>query len=111
MTVNAPPPVVIHSQRLLAAERPKAAIPIIAIPFILPFLLPLWVARFVYRKFTGYEPPPPQDGFVPDAEELAAAIDAICTGSGREAAPDSEMCPKCDQVISVANGRVLTHSR
>ncbi|MCH7740630.1 MAG: hypothetical protein IIC93_10870 [Chloroflexi bacterium] len=111
MTSQIPPPVVIPTQRLLAAERPKSAIPIIAIPFMLPFLLPFWAARFVYRKFTGYEPPPPQDVFVPDPEELAAAIDAICTGSGRAVDSTSDTCPVCDQGVDVTSGRLLTHNR
>ena len=83
----------IPTQRLFAAERPKSAIPMIAIPFLLSFLLPFWAARFVYRKFTGYEPPPPQDVFVPDPEGLAAAIDAICTGSGRAVNSTSDTYP------------------
>ena len=108
-----PPPVVTYRgearQRVLAPEGPKPAIPMIAIPFLLPVLLPFWAARFVYRRITGYEPPPPQDLFVPDPEELASAIDAICAGSGRQADSDSDTCPLCDQGVGVTNGRRLTH--
>ena len=111
VNTNVPPPVVIYNDKLRAAEAPKSAIPIVALPFILPFLLPFWAVRFVYRKATGYEPPPKQDGFVADPEELAAAIDAICTGSGREATADSDQCPVCDQKIGANNGRLLTHNR
>ncbi len=110
-----PPPVVTYRgearQRILAPESAKPAIPAIAIPFLLPFLLPFWAARFVYRKFTGYEPPPPQDGFVPDPEELAAAIDAICAGSGRQAESAGDTCHVCDKSVGVMNGRLLTHGR
>ena len=99
-------------QRMLAPERAKPAIPMIAVPFLLPFLLPFWAVRYIYRRATGYEPPPPQDQFVPDPEVLAAAIDAICTGSGREAASDnSDRCPVCDQKVGASNGLLLTHSR
>ena len=98
-------------QRMLAPERAKPAIPMIALPFLLPFLLPFWTVRFVYRKATGYEPPPQHDEFVADPEELAAAIDAICTGSGREAASDSDQYPVCDQKIGANNERLLTHNR
>ena len=92
-------------------EGPKPAIPMIAVPFLLPVLLPYWAARFVYRKFNGYEPPPPQNVYVPDPEELAAAVDAICTGSGGEADSANGSCPVCDQPVPVSKGRLLTHNR
>lgn len=110
-----PPPVVTYRgearQRILAPEGAKPAIPMIALPFLLPVLLPFWAGRFLYRKITGYEPPPPQDVFVPDPEELASAIDAICAGSGREADSGGEGCPVCEKDIGVMNGRLLTHIR
>ena len=111
MVSTPPPPVVIHNEALRAAVAPGSALPLIAIPFLLPVLLPFWAFRFVYRKFTGYEPPPPSDVFVPDPEELAAAIDAICTGSGRAVDSTSDTCPVCDQGVDVTSGRLLTHNR
>ena len=111
MTYIIPPPEVSGSQRMRSAEAPKSAIPALAVPFLLPVLLPFWAIRFVYRKFTGYEPPPPRDVFVPDPEELAAAIDAICTGSGRAVDSTSDTCPVCDQGVRVSSGLLLTHSR
>ena len=108
-----PPPVITYSgearQRINAPEATKSAIPTIAIPFLLPFLLPFWAVRYVYRKATGYEPPPPQDMVVADPEELASAIDAICSGSGREVESADTGCPKCKREIGVMNGRLLTH--
>ena len=103
-----PPPLI--TKNMLIPEGSKSAIPMVAVPFLLPVLLPFWAFRFVYRKFTGYEPPPPPGEFVADPEELAAALDAICAGSGREA-DEGLACPVCDRVIAVNAGLLLTHSR
>ena len=44
-------------------------------------------------------------------EELAAAIDAICAGSGREVDATGEGCPVCEKTVGVNSGKLLTHSR
>ena len=79
--------------------------------FVLPFALLFWGARRIYRKATGYTPPPESAPSVLTRSDLKAVMDDICSGSGAEFDGDgkSATCDRCGKTTGVAYGKLMTH--
>jgi hypothetical protein len=77
----------------------------------MPFVLMFWGARKVYRKATGYTPPPEPEPEKLTRSEMKAVMDDLCPGSGAEFDGDgkSATCDRCGAVTGVAYGKLLTH--
>ncbi len=89
-----------------------AGMPTSALIFVLPFALVFWGARRVYRKATGYTPPPEPEPEKLTRSELKAVMADLCPGSGGEFEGDtkSATCDRCGKVTGVAYGKFMTHS-
>ncbi len=79
--------------------------------FVLPFALVFWGARKIYRKATGYTPPPEPEPGKLSRSEIKAVMDDICSGSGAEFDGDgkSATCDRCGKVTGVMYGKLMTH--
>ncbi len=80
---------------------------------VLPFALIFLGVRRVYRKVTGYTPPPEPEPEKLTRSEMKTVMDDLCRGSGAEFDGDakSATCDRCGKVTGVAYGRLLTHGR
>lgn len=79
--------------------------------FVLPFALVFLGVRKVYRKATGYTPPPEPEPEKLTRYELKAVMKDLCPGSGGEFDGDakSATCGRCGETTSVAYGKFMTH--
>lgn len=88
-----------------------AGIPTSALIFVMPFALVFLGVRKVYRKATGYTPPPEPEPGTLSPSELKAVMKDLCPGSGGEFDGDakSATCGRCGKATGVAYGKFMTH--
>ncbi|MCH7740628.1 MAG: hypothetical protein IIC93_10860 [Chloroflexi bacterium] len=82
-----------------------------ALIFVMPFALVFLGIRKVYRKATGYTPPPKPEPEKLTPSELKAVMKDLCPGSGGEFDGDakSATCGRCGKATGVAYGKFMTH--
>jgi hypothetical protein len=113
---NVPPPVVTYGgeskQRVTqGADRALSAIPTIAIPFLLPILIPLWIYVRIHRRM-NLAAVLEEERLVREEQDVVrdSALSALCSGSGRVASETDTNWPVCGTQIGTSSGRVMTHS-
>lgn len=85
--------------------------PTSALIIVLPFALLFWGFRKIYRKATGYTPPPEPEPEKLSRSEMKAVMNDICPGSGSEYGGEgkSATCDRCGAATGVAYGKLMTH--
>ena len=109
-------PMAMEANARLRGERIRksglAGMPTGALIFVLPFVFTYWGFRRLYRKATGYTPPPEPEPEKLSRSEMKEVMGDLCPGSG--AAFDGEgksaTCDRCGKAAGVAYGKLMTHS-
>ena len=114
--LNVPPTIVTYegeakSRVERGPEKGLSAIPTIAIPFLLPILIPLWIFFRIRRRLNRAAILQEELALQQEAEESReSALSALCSGSGRAASDTDTNCTVCGNQIGVSAGRFMTHS-
>ena len=114
--VNVPPPVVIYggeAKSRVTSGPGKAlnAIPTIAVPFLLPILIPLWIYVRIRGRMNSAAILEEERQIKQEQDKVRdSALSALCSGSGRAASDADTNCPVCDVQIGISGGRFMTHS-